>query len=147
MKFCTVALAHTAGEVREKAEKIIVALYKDRGSPVKNFLPPDDDKTRKNVLYKQLFEAFDRIDGKPTKQELRVSVFSKGPFIRTVKVTVFLAVLKWVECILMVLFTHDVKKVKDVADINGSFNGAYEWTLNIPKFYFYHYRNSIQIGH
>ena len=74
MKFCTVALAHTAGEVREKAEKIIVALYKDRGSPVKNFLPPDDDKTRKNVLYKQLFEAFDRIDGKPTKQELRVSV-------------------------------------------------------------------------
>ena len=100
MKFCTVALAHTAGEVREKAEKIIVALYKDRGSPVKNFLPPDDDKTRKNVLYKQLFEAFDRVDGKPTKQELRVSVFSKGPFTRTVKVTVFLAVLKWVEWIL-----------------------------------------------
>ena len=75
MKFCTQALQHTAGEVRERAEKIIVALYKDRGAPVKNYLPPDDDKTRKNVLYKQLFEAFDRIDGKPSKAELKVSYF------------------------------------------------------------------------
>lgn len=147
MKFCTVALAHTAGEVREKAEKIIVALYKDRGSPVKNFLPPDDDKTRKNVLYKQLFEAFDRIDGKPTKQELRVSVFSKGPFTLTVKVADFLAVLKCFECIFMVLFTRDVKKVKGAADIKGNFNGTCEWILNIPKFYFYHHRHSIHIGH
>ena len=93
MKFCTVALAHTAGEVREKAEKIIVALYKDRGMPVKNFLPPDDEKTRKNVLYKQLFEAFDRIDGKPSKQELKVSVGfgSKTSFSRTVFRTVFVS--------------------------------------------------------
>lgn len=72
MKFCTIALQHTAGEIREKAEKIIVALYKEKGAPVKDFLPPDDDKTRRNVLYKQLFEAFDRIDGKPSKQEIKV---------------------------------------------------------------------------
>ncbi len=72
MKFCTQALQHTAGEVREKSEQIIIALYKDVGAPVKNYLPPDDDKTRKNVLYKQLFEAFDRIDGKPSKDELKV---------------------------------------------------------------------------
>ena len=75
MKFCTVALQHTAGEIREKAEKIIIALYKEVGSPVKDHLPPDDDKTRKNVLYKQLFEAFDRIDGKPSKEELKVCYF------------------------------------------------------------------------
>ena len=74
MAFCTQALQHTAGEVRERAERIIVAVYKDRGAPVKNHLPPDDEKTRKNVLYKQLFEAFDRIDGKPSKDELKVSV-------------------------------------------------------------------------
>ena len=72
MGFCTVAIQHTSGEVREEAEKIIIELYKDEGAPVKTFLPPDDDKTRRNVLYKQLFEAFDRIDGKPSKEDLRV---------------------------------------------------------------------------
>ena len=72
MKFCCQAIQHTAGEVRDKAEKIIIDLYKEVRDPVKAHLPPDDERTRKNVLYKQLFEAFDRIDGKPSKDELRV---------------------------------------------------------------------------
>ena len=72
MGFCTHALQHTAGEVRERAERIIVALYRQVGAPVKHYLPPDDDKTRKNVLYKQLFDAFDKIDGKPSKEDLKV---------------------------------------------------------------------------
>jgi len=72
MKFCTQAIRHTAGEVRERAEKIIKALYKDVGQPVKEYLPPDDEKVRRNVLYKKLFEAFDQIDGKPSKDELKV---------------------------------------------------------------------------
>lgn len=72
MKFCTVALQHTSGDIREKSEKIIIDLYKECGAPVKSYLPPDDEKTRKNVLYKHLFEAFDRIDGKPSKEELKV---------------------------------------------------------------------------
>ena len=72
MTFCKQALQHNAGEVRERTEKIIIALYKEKGEPVKNYLPPDDDKTRKNVLYKKIFEAFDRIDGKPTKDDLKV---------------------------------------------------------------------------
>ena len=59
--------------MRERAERIIVALYKDVGQPVKEFLPPDDEKVRRNMLYKLLFEAFDRIDGKPSKDELKVS--------------------------------------------------------------------------
>ncbi len=72
MKFCTQALQHNAGEVREKTEKLIIELYKENGAPVKDFLPQDNEKTRKNVLYKQLFEAFDRIDGKPSKEDLKV---------------------------------------------------------------------------
>ncbi|ELT95484.1 hypothetical protein CAPTEDRAFT_170133 [Capitella teleta] len=72
MNYCTQALQHNAGEVREKAEKVIILLYKDVGSPVKDFLPPDVEKTRRNVLYKQLFEAFDRIDGKPSKDDQKV---------------------------------------------------------------------------
>ena len=75
MGFLTVALQHNSGEVREKAERIIIDLYKDEGAPVKSYLPPDDDISRRNVLYKQLFEAFDRIDGKPSKEALRVSDF------------------------------------------------------------------------
>ena len=72
MVYCTNALQHTNGEVREKSEKIIIELYKECGAPVKEYLPPDDDRTRRNVLYKQLFEAFDRIDGKPSKDDLKV---------------------------------------------------------------------------
>ena len=74
MGFCTTAIQHNSGDVREKAERIIVALYRD-GAPVKDFLPPDDEKTRKNVLYKLLFEAFDKIDGKPSKDDLKVLLF------------------------------------------------------------------------
>ena len=72
MKFCTVCLQHNAGEVREIAEKLIIELYREKGAPVKDYLPCDDEKTRKNVLYKHLFEAFDRIDGKPSKDDLKV---------------------------------------------------------------------------
>ena len=72
MKFCVAALQHTNGKVREIAERLIIQLYKDVGAPIKNYLPPDDDKTRKNTLYRQLFEAFDKIDGKPSKEELKV---------------------------------------------------------------------------
>lgn len=74
MKFCTQALQHASGEVRDRNEKIIISLYKECGAPVKSYLPPDDDMTRKNVLYKKLFEAFDRIDGKPSKEELKVFI-------------------------------------------------------------------------
>ena len=74
MPYLTNCLQHTNGEVREKAEKIIIELYKECGAPVKQYLPPDDDRTRKNVLYKHLFEAFDRIDGKPSKEDLKVGI-------------------------------------------------------------------------
>ena len=72
MSFLSLALDHTSGEVRESAERLITELYKQCGKPVKDHLPPDNDKNRKNLLYKQLFEAFDRIDGKPSKKELKV---------------------------------------------------------------------------
>ena len=69
MKFATEALAHTAGEVRQKAESIIIMLYRDVGAPIKDYLPTDGLKTRKNVLYKQIFNAFDKLDGKNTATE------------------------------------------------------------------------------
>ena len=72
MLFCTNAIQHNSGEVRDKAERIIISLYKQNGAPVKGYLPPDIEKTRKNVLYKKLFETFDRIDGKPSKDDIKV---------------------------------------------------------------------------
>ncbi|XP_075256943.1 centrosomal protein of 104 kDa-like isoform X2 [Convolutriloba macropyga] len=62
MTFCVAALEHNAKEVRDVASRIIVDVYNVRGDPVRNYLPIDNDNTRKNVLYKHLFEAFDRID-------------------------------------------------------------------------------------
>ena len=44
------------------ATRIILDVYQFKGDPVRSFLPPDNDNTRKNVLYKQIFEGFDRID-------------------------------------------------------------------------------------
>lgn len=71
MGFCTVALNHNAGEVREVTERIVKLLYRDHGAPVKAFLPQDDEKTRKNTMWRLLFEYFDKVDGKPTKTDIK----------------------------------------------------------------------------
>lgn len=74
MNFCVVALGHTAGEVREVSERIIRTLYKENASDrmtIKDHLPPDDERTRKNTLYRQLFEYFDKVDGKPSKSDVK----------------------------------------------------------------------------
>ena len=74
MDFLGKALQHNNGEVRELSEKLIIQLYKEQGREVKSHLPPDDDKNRKNLIYKQIFEAFDKIDGKPSKKDLKVCI-------------------------------------------------------------------------
>lgn len=68
------ALQHHSGQVRTVSEALIIKLYKQNRSVVKSYLPADDEKTRRNTLYRQLFEAFDQIDGKPSKRDLEVSV-------------------------------------------------------------------------
>ena len=44
-------------------------------APVKGFLPADEPATRKNPLYRSIFDGFDKIDGKPTEAERKVSNF------------------------------------------------------------------------
>lgn len=77
MNFCVVALGHNAAQVREVSERIIKELYKEAGQPVKDFLPPDDEKTRKITLYRQLFEHFDKVDGKPSKADVKVRCYAE----------------------------------------------------------------------
>ena len=62
-QFSVQALEHHAKEVRDIATRIILEAYQWRGDAVRPFLPDDTENTRKNVLYKQIFEGFDRIDG------------------------------------------------------------------------------------
>ncbi|XP_045155153.1 centrosomal protein of 104 kDa [Echinops telfairi] len=72
MRFAVSALAHRVCEVREAAVRVILDLYKQHQAFVLEYLPPDDSNTRKNVLYKTIFEGFAKIDGKPTEAEIRV---------------------------------------------------------------------------
>lgn len=72
MNFCNNAcLPHNAEEVRHVAVRIIQNLYENIRGPVRNFLPLDDEKTRKNTLYRQIFDYFDKVDRKEQNQELK----------------------------------------------------------------------------
>ncbi|XP_030077943.1 centrosomal protein of 104 kDa isoform X2 [Microcaecilia unicolor] len=71
MRFATRALEHSAFEVREAAVRIILDMYKQHQHCILEYLPPDDATTRKNVLYKTLFDGFAKIDGRPTNSEIK----------------------------------------------------------------------------
>ncbi|KAG8037489.1 hypothetical protein G9C98_005699 [Cotesia typhae] len=55
-------LLHPAEAVRKVSERILVLVYKVNPRLVRKQLPPDDDITRRNLLYRQLYHEFDRID-------------------------------------------------------------------------------------
>lgn len=55
-------LHHPAESVRKVAERVLVHVYKVNPRLVRKQLPPDDDITRRNLLYRQLFHEFDKID-------------------------------------------------------------------------------------
>ncbi|XP_032250994.1 centrosomal protein of 104 kDa isoform X1 [Phoca vitulina] len=71
MKFSVGALEHRVYEVRETAVRVILDMYKQHRAFILEYLPPDDNTTRKNVLYKTIFEGFAKIDGRPTEAEIR----------------------------------------------------------------------------
>lgn len=70
-QFCTVALEHSASAVRELAVRIILSLYQQHRAAVLSYLPPNDAATRKNFLYKTLFDGFAKIDGKLVETQAR----------------------------------------------------------------------------
>ncbi|XP_040120128.1 centrosomal protein of 104 kDa isoform X4 [Oryx dammah] len=71
MRFSVQALEHKGREVREAAVGMILDLYAQHRALVLEYLPPDDSATRRNVLYKTIFEGFAKIDGRPTDAEMR----------------------------------------------------------------------------
>lgn len=73
LQFALSALEHRVYEVRETAVKIILDMYRQHPALTLEHLPPEDSSTRKNLLYKAIFEGFAKIDGRPTEAEVRVS--------------------------------------------------------------------------
>ncbi|XP_053307348.1 centrosomal protein of 104 kDa [Spea bombifrons] len=71
MKLAIGALEYTTSEVRDKAVRMILYLYKQHRSQVLGYMPTDDSNTRRNILYKTLFDGFAKIDGRPTDAELK----------------------------------------------------------------------------
>lgn len=53
---------HPAEPVRKVAERVLLLVYKVNPRLIRKQLPPDDDITRRNLLYRQLFTEFDKID-------------------------------------------------------------------------------------
>lgn len=48
--------------MRAAAERILLAAYNRSPRVVRAQLPPDDAVTRRNLIYRHLFQQFDRID-------------------------------------------------------------------------------------
>ncbi|KRJ99174.1 centrosomal protein of 104 kDa isoform X1 [Drosophila yakuba] len=68
---------HPAEPVRKVAERILLLVYKVNPRLVRKQLPPDDDITRRNLLYRQLFTEFDKLD-LDRKQELLLEASKYG---------------------------------------------------------------------
>lgn len=60
---------HPAESVRKVAERVLLLVYKINPRIVRKQLPPDDDITRRNLLYRQLFTEFDKIDALTKSQK------------------------------------------------------------------------------
>ncbi|XP_047227490.1 centrosomal protein of 104 kDa isoform X4 [Girardinichthys multiradiatus] len=73
--FCTAALEHSAKGVRELAVRIILSLYEQHRGAVLSYLPPNDAATRKNFLYKTLFDGFEKIEGNIFEPQTLKNVF------------------------------------------------------------------------
>ena len=55
-------LHHPSEPVRKVAERVLLQVYRVNPRLVRKQLPPDDDITRRNLLYRHLMTEFDKID-------------------------------------------------------------------------------------
>ncbi|XP_073962480.1 centrosomal protein of 104 kDa isoform X1 [Choristoneura fumiferana] len=83
---------HAAGSVRAAAERILLAAYARSPRVVRAQLPPDDAVTRRNLIYRHLFQQFDRIDMQkmlnqaPTEEQLLNGDQSEHSVVETASV-------------------------------------------------------------
>ncbi|XP_065353276.1 centrosomal protein of 104 kDa isoform X4 [Cloeon dipterum] len=61
-EFGSSGLHHPSEPVRKVAERVLILVYHVNPRIVRKALPPDDELTRRNLLYRHLFAEFERID-------------------------------------------------------------------------------------
>lgn len=71
-------LHHPSEPVRKVAERVLLLVYKINPRLVRKQLPPDDDVTRRNLLYRQLFTEFDKLDMQRRKEMMAGSRTVEG---------------------------------------------------------------------
>ena len=64
---------HPAEPVRKVAERVLLLVYKINPRLIRKQLPPDDDITRRNLLYRQLFTEFDKLDLQRRKEMIEAN--------------------------------------------------------------------------
>ncbi|KAM6976945.1 centrosomal protein of 104 kDa [Aplochiton taeniatus] len=79
MKFCTAALEHSSSVVRELAMRIIFSVYRQDRATVLSHLPPNNAATRKNILYRNLFDGLARMEGGPVGDQEKGKQTTQGP--------------------------------------------------------------------
>lgn len=70
---------HPAEPVRKVAERVLLLVYNVNPRLVRKQLPPDDDITRRNLLYRQLFTEFDKLDRDRRRELLDSNRRNGGP--------------------------------------------------------------------
>lgn len=70
---------HPAEPVRKVAERVLLLVYKVNPRLVRKQLPPDDDITRRNLLYRQLFTEFDKLDSERRRELMAANKRSTEP--------------------------------------------------------------------
>lgn len=73
------AIHHPTEAVRKAAERILIHVYKVNPRFVRKQLPPDDEITRRNIMYRQLMQEFERVD-----QEVQQTAEIKKKYIRII---------------------------------------------------------------
>lgn len=81
---------HPAESVRKVAERVLLLVYKINPRIVRKQLPPDDDITRRNLLYRQLFTEFDKIDIERRKEMIDANSKNLGPCFETMSPPIIL---------------------------------------------------------
>lgn len=75
---------HPAEPVRKVAERVLLLVYKVNPRLVRKQLPPDDDITRRNLLYRQLFTEFDKLDDERRKQMIASNQYPPVGILRNI---------------------------------------------------------------
>lgn len=66
-------MEHTQQPIRTAAFDTLIQLYGHHGNTVRQKLSTHYEEKKSSIVWRKLFEGFDRIDGKPSAADIAVS--------------------------------------------------------------------------